>query len=264
LNGKDEHTATLVKLGLTTLQARIYLTVLTLQKANVGKISNTAEIARPDVYRVLPTLEKLGLVRKILASPIIYEPTPLKDACTLLLQRKKEEYNEAQEKSMTLIKEFNERTQIIIGESGTEHFVIINSKELLLEKFREADVATEKSVDIISDWHTIRGLLLGCIEASEQAMKRGVKIRLVTDKESFDRRAEAESKKNPLLEVRYLDGPVPVRAGIYDGKLANMRVRTKEDTEMVPSLWSDNPDFIKVMVGYFECLWYRAKQAPKK
>jgi sugar-specific transcriptional regulator TrmB len=264
LSGIDEHVETLVKLGLTSLQSRIYLTVLTLQKANVGKISNTAEIARPDVYRVLPTLEKLGLVRKVLASPIIYEPTPLKDACTLLLQRKKDEYSDAQERSMTLIKEFNERTQIVIGESGTEHFTIINSKELLLEKFREADITTKKTVDIISDWHTIRGLLLGCIEASEQAMQRGVKIRLITDKESFDRRAEAASKKNPLLEVRYLDGQVPVRAGIYDGRLANMRVRTKEDNEMVPSLWSDNPDFIKVMVGYFECLWQRAKQAPKK
>jgi sugar-specific transcriptional regulator TrmB len=111
LSGLDEHVETLVKLGLTSLQARIYLTVLTLQKANVGKISNTAEIARPDVYRVLPTLEKLGLVRKVLASPIMFEPTPLKDACTLLLQRKKEEYSEACERSMTLIKEFNERTK---------------------------------------------------------------------------------------------------------------------------------------------------------
>jgi len=264
LSGIDEHVETLVKLGLTSLQARIYLTVLTLQKANVAKISNTAEIARPDVYRVLPTLEKLGLVRKILATPIIYEPTPLKDACTLLLQKKKEEYSEASERSLTLIKEFNEQTQIVIGESGTEHFSIINSRELLLEKFRAADIATEKSVDLISDWQTIRGLLLGVTEASEQAMGRGVKMRLITDKESFDRRAQARRKKNPLLEVRYLDGPVPVRAGIYDGKLANMRVRTKEDSEMTPSLWSDNPDFIKVMVGYFECLWEKAKQAPKE
>lgn len=35
---------TLEKLGLTSLQARIYLTTVTLQKASVGKIATTAEV----------------------------------------------------------------------------------------------------------------------------------------------------------------------------------------------------------------------------
>lgn len=264
MNGKDEHVETLIKLGLTNLQARIYLTVLTLERANVGKISNVAEIARPDVYRVLPTLEKIGLLRKVLATPVLYEPTSLKEACMLLLQRKKDEYTEAHERSNTLIKEFNERTQIVIGESGTESFSIINSKELLLEKFKEADAATKVSVDIISDWHTIRPLLFDRSEATHQAMKRGIKIRLITDKQSYDKRLETANKQNPCLEVRYLDGPVPIRSGIYDGKLANMRVRTKQDNEMTPSLWTDNPDFVKVMEAYFENLWEKAIQAPKE
>jgi sugar-specific transcriptional regulator TrmB len=209
LNGKEEHIETLEKLGLTSLQARIYLTILTLHRANVGKISNDAEIARPDVYRVLPTLEKIGLVKKVLSTPVIYEATPLKNACTLLLQKKEMEYREAHERSVILIKEFSEGSQVVIGESGTESFSIINSKELLLEKFREADANVENSFDIISDWNTIKPLLFNCLEEPNKAMNRGVKIRLITDKESFDKRAEASGKKNPLLEVRYLDGPVP-------------------------------------------------------
>lgn len=263
MNGKEEHVEALEKLGLTSLQARIYLTILTLHRANVGKISNDAEVARPDVYRVLPTLEKIGLVKKVLSTPVIYEATPLKNACTLLLQRKKEDYAEAQEKSITLIKEFSEGSQVVIGESGTESFSIINSKELLLEKFREADANVKTSFDIISDWNTIRPLLFNCLEAPNEAMNRGVKIRLITDKESFEKRAEAAGKKNPLLEVRYLDGPVPIRAGIYDRRLANMRVRTRQDSLMVPSLWSNNPDFVKVLIAYFDNLWEKAKQALK-
>lgn len=264
MNGKEEHVETLEKLGLTLLQARIYLTILTLQKANVGKISENAEIARPDVYRVLPTLEKIGLVKKVLATPVMYEATPLKDTCNLLLKTKKDEYEEAHERSITLIKEFSESSKVVIGESGTESFSIINSKDLLLEKFREADANVKNGVDIISDWHTIRPLLFSLLDAPNEAMNRGVKIRLITDKESFEKRADAAGKRDSRLEVRYLDGPVPIRAGIYDRNLANMRVRTQQDNLMVPSLWSNNPDFVKVLVAYFDNLWEKAKQAPKQ
>src|SRR4030043_107343 len=103
---EDLFVQTLVKLGLTTPQARVYLATLALQNANVTKISALSKVARPDVYRVLPALEEKGVVKKIIASPTTYEAIPVKQVCDMLLQRKKDEYSIIQKDTVTLVYNF--------------------------------------------------------------------------------------------------------------------------------------------------------------
>lgn len=261
MKGKEEHIETLVKLGLTSLQARIYLTILKLQKANVGKVSNTAEIARPDVYRVLPTLEKIGLVRKVIATPIKYEATPLKEGCQILLDRKKREYDDAEQKSVELITEFNSENHAFLDESSVESFCLVNSKQLMIEKVMLADSTAEKGLDVIGRWGAMRGLVFSNTEIYEKAMKRGVRIRFIIDNppNPNDKIIEKWSRSSPLFELRYLTEKLPIRGAIYDGKTANMCVRSIQDMEVTPSLWSNNPEFVKLLVNYFENLWQQAK-----
>ena len=169
-----KHVETLERLGLTSLQARIYLTTVTLQKASVGKIATTAEVARPDVYRILAVLEKRGLIKKVTTKPLEYEASPLKDGCMLLLEGKRQEYFEAKEQSQLLIQELNESAHRV---KGAENFSLINSKELLLERFAAADESTKKSLDIISDWATL-AVLVSNMESFGKVKARGVRIRL--------------------------------------------------------------------------------------
>ena len=259
--GKEEHVETLVKLGLTSLQARIYLTILTLQKANVGKISNSAEIARPDVYRVLPTLEKIGLVRKVIATPIRYEATPLKEGCQILLGQKKREYEDAEKKSTELISEFDAENHSLFDENCVESFCLVNSKQLMIEKVMIADSTAEKGIDVIGRWGAMRALVFSNTEIYEKAMKRGVRIRFIIDNppNPNDKIIEKWSRSSPLFELRYLTEKLPIRGAIYDCKSANMCVRSIQDMELTPSLWSKNPEFVQLLVNYFENLWQQAK-----
>jgi sugar-specific transcriptional regulator TrmB len=54
----DEPIQTFMSLGLTLLQAKLYLTLVKLgsQGGEVRKISRESSIARQDVYRILPEL----------------------------------------------------------------------------------------------------------------------------------------------------------------------------------------------------------------
>jgi sugar-specific transcriptional regulator TrmB len=252
---------TLEKLGLTPLQAKIYLTAVTLQKASVGRIAEKSEVARTDVYRIVPALEKLGLLKKIISTPTMYEATALKDGCALLLQRKKEEYTEAKLKAKELVEEFQKKTPKQASQIGTEGFSIINSKELLLERFSAADASTTKSLDIISDWSTVRFLLF-TLESYDKLRARGVKVRIITEKPTaVDKKHKELSKQSgDLFEIRYLDKTVPMGAAVYDGKVANLRVRTQQDNDLTPSLWSDNPAFVRVIMAYYETLWKQAQK----
>jgi hypothetical protein len=62
-------------------------------------------------------------------------------------------------------------------------------------------------------------------------------------------------RNNSLFEIRYVTPPTPIRAAIYDRKKVNLSVRTSNDREITPSLWSINPQFVKVMIAYFEDIW---------
>lgn len=250
-----KHIETLEKLGLTSLQARIYLTTVTLHKASVGKIAMGAEVARPDVYRILTVLETRGLIRKVTTKPLEYEATPLKEGCMLLLQSKQQEYLEAKEKSQLLVQEFSERTPRKVG---AENFSLINSRELLLERFAAADESTKKSLDIISDWETLAFLVFS-LESFTKVKSRGVRIRLLTEKVTGDKKQEEfYNQKSALFEMRFFTGPAPIRAAIYDGKLMNMRVRTQQDGGATPALWSDNSEFVKMIVAYYESIWNKS------
>jgi sugar-specific transcriptional regulator TrmB len=58
---------TLTDLGLSLLQAKTYLNLAKLGKANVQTIAKASNVARQDIYRVMPKLQKLGLAEKFIS-----------------------------------------------------------------------------------------------------------------------------------------------------------------------------------------------------
>ena len=81
---QEEHIQTLTNLGLSFLQAKTYLNLAKLEKADVRTISTISNVARQDIYRIMPTLEKLGLAEKILGKPNMYKANPIKEGVSLL------------------------------------------------------------------------------------------------------------------------------------------------------------------------------------
>ncbi|MEM4733518.1 MAG: helix-turn-helix domain-containing protein, partial [Candidatus Bathyarchaeia archaeon] len=74
-----EDVQTITKLGLTTSQVKVYLSLLQQKKATAKTISNFSKIARQEVYRVLSDLYEKGLVEKIIAKPTEFKAVPIED-----------------------------------------------------------------------------------------------------------------------------------------------------------------------------------------
>ena len=211
----------------------------------------------------MPTLERIGLVEKIIAKPTQYKATPIKEGCSILLQTKTEEYTALHKNAIDLIKNFErKKDEITLRDLTQEQFSLISSKALLLKKFEIEDSSAESSIDVIGDWNLVRNIIFRHLQIYEKALKKGVKIRAVTEKREFNESADnflLKFKDNPLFEIRHLDAPIPIKTAIYDSKKANMCVRTTDDGEVVPSLWSDNPQFVKLVKDQFENIWNKAK-----
>jgi len=106
---RDEDVQALTSIGLTVLQAKVYLTLVKLGKATIKTISKTAEVARQDIYRVTSELHKLGLVEKVIAAPNEFKAIPLTEGISILLQRMHEERAESHKKIKKLMRRYRDK-----------------------------------------------------------------------------------------------------------------------------------------------------------
>jgi len=99
LSALERNVEMLIDFGLTGNQARVYLAIARLKLATVGQISKISKVRREDVYRILPKLEKMGLVEKLLGKPTKIRATPVEEALSVLI---KHEEDTARERVSTL------------------------------------------------------------------------------------------------------------------------------------------------------------------
>ena len=249
-----EYIQTLTELGLTFLQAKTYIALAKLKKAEVKTISKASNVVRQDIYRIMPTLEKLGLAEKIIATPNMYKATPLRKGLFILLQRRTEDNAELQKKTRTLISKIQENTARIALQEEDSQFIITSERTLFLKKMAEATDAAQTSKDVIYTLKSFKAMLFHHLQHSKRAMRRGVRIRVITEKPENDettRRITQDLKKNPFFKLKYISDQTPVFMAIFDSKEVNIRISNRA----VPSFWSNNPSVVKLATSYFEAVW---------
>jgi sugar-specific transcriptional regulator TrmB len=249
-------------LGLTLLQAKTYLVLATLGRAGVKTIAKASNVARQDIYRIMPTLEKLGLAEKIIAVPTMYKATSLKEGLFILFQNETQKHSELQKKIIELVNNAHGSEDKKVLQDETHQFSIISSKKLLHKRIAERENIVQTSIDAVGKWESIRFTLFYRLQDLKRILKRGVKIRIITERYEDYKSVQKimRTLKNPLFGIRCISAPIPVKTVIHDGTEVNMCIAMSPDND-VPSLWSSNPNFVKIMAAYFEELWNKALDA---
>jgi sugar-specific transcriptional regulator TrmB len=257
----DEYTQTLTDLGLTLLQAKTYLALAKFGEADVKTIAKASTVARQDIYRIMPTLQKLGLAEQIIAKPTIYKATSIKEGLSILLQNRKKEYTRLQKKTTSLINNFHPNTAKIDTQKGDTQFKLTSEATLFLKMHKSLHQKAQMSIDAI-----IPLIFDGAAKFNEglsfpkKAMRRGIKIRLITQKaENGLKSRELEALgKNSLCELKYLATPVLFGMHIFD----NREVTLATSENGLPSLWSNNRNLVNLAASYFNEIWSKAQEAP--
>jgi sugar-specific transcriptional regulator TrmB len=256
---QDEHIQTLIDFGLSLLQARTYLNLVELGKANVQTIARASSVARQDVYRIMPTLQELGLAEKILTKPTMYRATPLKNGLSILLQKRKKEYAELREKTSSLLNTFHENKAKTALQEEDSQFTIISEKTLIFKKLEKLTQTAQASIDITVPLNLVEGTLFCFLQCFKSATRRGVKIRMITQKaagESTPRMPQALAK-NPFFELKYLPNFEPRGMNIFDRKEVTLCVCEKDG---LPAFWSNSQHVLKLATSYFDDLWNRTHE----
>lgn len=250
---QDENIQTLMGFGLTFLQASIYLNLAKLGKADVKTLAKASNVARQDIYRIMPTLQKLGLTEKIIAKPTMYKTTPIKEGLLILFQNRKKEYAELQKKATLLINNFQTNTAKIAPQEEDTQFIITSEITRFLKRHKSLAQKAQTSIDSIIPLNSSRSKLHESLSDLNESIRRGVKIRVITkqvEKKNLPRELQI-LEKNPLCELKYSAQPPNFGMYIFDDK--EVTIATTKDG--LPSLWSNNPNVVEIASSYFNEMW---------
>jgi sugar-specific transcriptional regulator TrmB len=258
----DESIETLMRLGLTFSQARIYLVLVESGESSVKTISQKSGVDRAEVYRKMPSLLKSGLAEKVLGIPIRFKAAPLPDGLNFLLKQENTEHIELQKKVTKLADNFKENNERTVQE--IEHqFVVVPGKGAHIKWLKKNLEQTQITIESIVTWKDDKVVRSFCEKELQKATNRSVKSRTIiyiseNEKTAYEN-DETFKNINSNSQKRIVFNPPLVLGGIFDSKevviatTLNNPVQTGETV-----FWSNNPSIIALFQNYFETLWKKA------
>jgi len=263
MQSQHEDIQALTKLGLTVLQAKVYLTLVKSGKTTIKTISKASEIDRSDVYRIVCRLQEKGLVEKIIAAPNIFKAIPIRDGLSILLRRKSEEYNEVKTTVKELLQKCEESNEENALQGDGCQFIIVPKKEASNRKLRNTVENAQTSCDMILHWECFRYGMIEDTELWKKTVERGVKIRFIVYKPEEDKAVSQviqDFQRKGSFNVRYVFESPPTTILLCDKKEAIVTISPAPHPRETPNLWSNNAGIIAIFQDYFELMWRTSKR----
>ena len=263
MSAQNSSIQTLMSLGLTLLQAKVYRALAKSGQSTIATTSKLSGVARPDLYRTLSKLQQLGLVSKIIETPFQFKAIPLDEGLALLLEKKTEEHDKLKTETRHLIRSFEgkklEQQQPIKSE-----FVLIPQSKTVVERIRKAIEDAQKSIDVVLSWKRYSlGIAHIYTESTAKAWDRKVNWRFIVEKPEEISSAEhliQLSRKSPFCQMRFIPSHPKTVLGIYDKKEIFIILDPTTELPGSPALWSNNQSLISIAQDYFDILWLTSSE----
>jgi sugar-specific transcriptional regulator TrmB len=257
----DEDTQILKRLGLTTLQAEVYLTLTRLNKATIKNISSVSKIDRANIYRVLTRLLEINLVEKMLTTPTIFEALPLDEGIQMLLEQKENDNKKTKTQVEEFLKKYKQPNLEAPADKGCE-FILIPDGKLTMRKVEEMVSSNQKTHEIIIFWSDFDSQTNEVVDRWTSLLVRGIKLRILVylhQKKSLPKKI-MQLKKFAEFQIRSISGPPKATISIIDGNQAFVSVTPSISEDRGGSgLWVSNPGMVGLIEDYFEMLWRSSK-----
>jgi sugar-specific transcriptional regulator TrmB len=260
-NSDEENTSLLIGLGLTLNQAKVYLAVIKLEKTTVGQVANFSKVRREDVYRILPSLEKMGLIERLLGKPTEIRATRISDALSLLVAEEKGKFDDKLVGMREIVQKLSlkEWKQPPLGDKNI--YILIAERNAILVKTAELIRNSKKEIALIAAKGWIIPVLAHFSDESKGAIKDGAQIRLIFEGQSPDGVLREKVKKligAASVQVKFHREPLN-HFIMSDDKEALITTSKESGLGESPSLWTNNCNLIGVLRTGFESDWQKAE-----
>jgi sugar-specific transcriptional regulator TrmB len=249
----------LMGLGLSPNQAKVYQTILQLGNATVINIAKSSSVRREDVYKVLPTLEKMGLAEKLIGKPIIVRATPVAGALSSLILDEKIKSDERIASMKTKFQELSKAkwVQPVVASDNTSLYALIPEGKAITAKFSSLIVGAKISVFWIDTFKEILHVTSLLSSEIKRAVHNGVEVKVIIEdfkSDQYQKKQVQESMNIAPIVIRFHNSSLN-RFVIIDSKDAMISTDRRNISEGTTSLWTNDTNLIGILTGYFETAW---------
>ncbi len=244
-------------LGLSGRQARVYLALLRCGDANARLIADCSVVERQEAYRLLEDLSKMGLVKRNLSAPTTYCATPISEGIALLLEQKAIQINELRQQTKGLIEKYSNCFAASKSVGAKPCFGVVHEADRG-RKYQNAIKTSTQSLEAVTSWRRFKQLSFHFENDFQEALLRGVCVRLVTEKPLSHRLPEwvkLALVRYPNFGVRVLPCLPEVGVVVFDGCVAAVAFDVAGSLTVGLDLWTLHGGLVAVCRGYFEGQW---------
>jgi sugar-specific transcriptional regulator TrmB len=257
----EDEVSILAELGMTTTQAKVYLSLAKSKSLTAHAIAKIARIARPDVYRILPMLEEAGFVERVIASPLEFHAIPIDTCISTLMQKRIMKTAELQKKATSIAKEFYRNPE---NEEIDEKFeiILIPNKEAIFTKAEKMIKSVREQICFLGLPKRMNSWLSQYSPHLEKALARNVDIKVIMPKIENIKPSEALKKmgKYPNFQLKFASKEPEVGFSVWDKKEALISTSAVDTPFPFPTLWSRNKAIVALSQNYFDLLWNEAHE----
>jgi HTH-type transcriptional regulator, sugar sensing transcriptional regulator len=148
----------LAEFGFTVNQAKVYLDIVQAGSTSVGQISKNTLLHRQDIYKLLPKLEKMGLITLTIGKPVLIEALPIEKVLERLIAKEKEETNQRIARLERDLKELVEEIKQQPKLSSETRFTLLTTHMALKNRIYQTFCAKPNCFNIVSTTEHLKGL----------------------------------------------------------------------------------------------------------
>jgi sugar-specific transcriptional regulator TrmB len=252
----EDQVKILIQLGLTANQAKIYLTLAKTEKATASQIAQNSKIGREEIYRIMPKLQQLGLIESSMEKPVHYKAVTEKTAIRILIDRRKAENSEIEEKTCEFLSSIIQRKQQLA--EAENMLTLVSGKEHLRQLSTDIINRVNVSLDIVCTYQKLVGWLETHEKTLKKILKRKIPVRFIVEEpvegKCLVTQTLAEFEKQLSFQCKTLP-KILTCLGIYDDGEITIIAATRTPTYEGPVYWSNNLSLVEVGKAYFETLW---------
>ncbi len=253
----------LMKLGLTEYEARIYVVLVKMGPRNASEISFLGKVPRPKTYGAIRGLESKGLLRIVTGKPERYMAVSPNDVLIPLVEKVSRETAECVQVVENLSMAF-ESSKYVYTEKPYERYDLWSVRGRDKVYKRVQDMIGEAKVNVFFST-TANGLVrLYKVhsETLEKAAERGAKVRVAAPVNQTN--ASVARELAEVIEVRNATVPMP-RFVTADSAEIIFTEDIPDDTNVTSGqdvgTWTNDPLLVKTHEKIFDQVWGTLKSS---
>jgi sugar-specific transcriptional regulator TrmB len=247
----------LIRLGLTSIQARVYLAAL-LGSSKASQIAKSSNVGSGDVYRALNSLYSLGLIIKKVGIPNTFAPLAFDETMTILINQKKAKDKKMVE-TLKKIHSTVERFEAYKSDIPKETELSWIPPKLTYSKVHQIVRNAQKEVCGIFSAENM--LLMFKEKETKKNMRLNLPMRVITEKRT-SLIAFPFLQRTRNNQIRYQENPVTVNIFLNDNNEIFLTTMPNAKVGFCQNIFSDNPCLAQIIREYFELKWKKASAKP--